>query len=78
MIAQTCEDVFSPQWVETHIIDPTHDLVILRRIIPWQSLIDQLVPFSHPKKGRTGHALRMLVGVAACKQGAVWARIHCE
>jgi IS5 family transposase len=61
MIAQTFEDVFSPQWIETHIIDPTHDLVILRHIIPWQSMIDCLVPFYDPKKGRTGHSLRILV-----------------
>jgi hypothetical protein len=45
MIAQTFEDVFSPQWVNTHITHPTHDLVILRHIIPWQSIIDPLVPF---------------------------------
>ena len=64
MIAQTFEDVFSPQWVETHIIDPTHDLVILRHIIPWQSIIDQLVPSYNPKKGRKGHSLRILVGVS--------------
>ncbi len=64
MIAQTFEDVFSPQWVETHIIDPTHDLVILRHIIPWQSIIDQLVPCYDPNKGRTGHSLRILVGTS--------------
>ncbi len=45
MISQTFEDVFSPQWVKTHIINPTHDLVILRHIIPWQSIIDQVGPF---------------------------------
>jgi len=60
MIAQTFEDVFSPQWVETHIIDPAHDLVILRHIIPWQSIIDHLVPFYDNQKGRLGHSLRTL------------------
>lgn len=49
MIARTFEDVFSPQWVETHIIDPTHDLVILRHIIPWQSIVERLVPFYAPQ-----------------------------
>lgn len=39
MIAQTFADVFSPQWVETHSIDPAHDLVILCHIIPWQPII---------------------------------------
>ena len=61
MIAQTFEDVFSPQWVETHIIDPAHGLVILRHIIPWQPIIDHLVPFYDNQKGRMGHSLRTLV-----------------
>ena len=61
MIAQTFEDVFSPQWVETHMIDPAHDLVILRHIIPWQPIIDYLVPFYDNQKGRMGHSLRTLV-----------------
>ena len=64
MIAQTFQDAFSPQWVETHITNPTHDLVILRHIIPWQSMIDRLVPFYDPHKGRTGHSLRTLVAVS--------------
>jgi IS5 family transposase len=64
MISRTFEDVFSPQWVETHIIDPTHDLVILRHIMPWQSIIDQLVSSYNPNKGRPGHSLRILVGTS--------------
>lgn len=64
MIAQTFEDVFSPQWINTHITHPTHDLVILRHIIPWQSIIDLLVPSYDPKKGRMGRSLRTLVGVS--------------
>ena len=61
MIAQTFADVFSPQWIETHLLDPTHDLVILRHIIPWQPIIDHLVPFYDHQKGRLGHSLRTLV-----------------
>ncbi|MFQ5799609.1 MAG: hypothetical protein ACE5H0_13080, partial [Bacteroidota bacterium] len=64
MIAQTFEEVFSPQWVETHIIDSTHDLVILRDIIPWQSMIERLAPFYAPQKGRMGRSLRTLVGIS--------------
>ncbi len=64
MISQTFEDVFSPQWVKTHLVNPTHDLVILRSIIPWQSIIDQLVSSYDPKKGRLGHSLRILVGTS--------------
>ncbi len=64
MITQTFEDVFSPAWVSTHIIDPTHDLVILRKIIPWQPIIDQLVLFYDRNKGRKGRSLRILVGTS--------------
>jgi IS5 family transposase len=64
MIAQTFEDAFSPHWVKTHIVNPTHDLVILRDIIPWQSIIDQLVSSYNPTKGRKGRSLRLLVGTS--------------
>jgi hypothetical protein len=33
MIAQTFQDAFSPQWIKTHLTNPTHDLIILRHII---------------------------------------------
>jgi hypothetical protein len=45
MIAQTFDEVFSPQWINTHLSHPTHDLIILRQLIPWQSIMDGLVPF---------------------------------
>jgi transposase, IS5 family len=64
MIAQTFEDVFSPQWINTHLSHPTHDLIILRQLIPWQSIIDGLVPFYNLKQGRTGCALRTLSAVS--------------
>jgi len=64
MIAETFQEVFSPQWVETHLKNPTHDLIILRHIIPWQPIIDGLVPFYNLKKGRTGCALRTLSAVS--------------
>jgi IS5 family transposase len=64
MIAQTFEEVFSPQWINTHLSHPTHDLIILRQLIPWQPIIDGLVPFYNRKKGRTGCALRTLSAVS--------------
>lgn len=64
MIAQTFQDAFSPEWIKTHLTNPTHDLVILRHIIPWQPIIDRLVPFYNPQKGRTGHSLRLLVATS--------------
>ena len=64
MRAQTFQDAFSPQWIKTHLTNPTHDLILLRPIIPWHPIIDRLVPFYHPQKGRTGHALRLLVAAS--------------
>jgi transposase, IS5 family len=64
MIAQTFDEVFSPQWINTHLSHPTHDLIILRQLIPWQPIIDGLVPFYNLKQGRTGCALRTLVAVS--------------
>jgi IS5 family transposase len=64
MITQTFQETFSPEWIKTHLSNPTHDLVILRHIMPWQSIIDRLVPFYNPKKGRTGRSLRTLVAAS--------------
>ena len=64
MIAQTFDEVVSPQGVNTHLSHPTHDLIILRQLIPWQPIIDGLVPFYNLKSGRTGCALRTLVAVS--------------
>src|SRR6266851_5558014 len=64
MIAQTFQDAFSPQWIKTHLTNPTHDLILLRHIIPWQPIMERLVPFYNSQKGRTGHSLRLLVATS--------------
>src|SRR5712691_7849972 len=64
MIAQTFQDAFSPQWIKTHLTNPTHDLILLRHIIPWHPILDRLVPFYNPQKGRPGHSLRLLVATS--------------
>lgn len=64
MRAQTLQDAFSPQWIKTHLPNPTHDLLILHHMIPWQPIIERLAPFYHQQKGRTGHSLRLLVATA--------------
>ena len=64
MIAQTFDEVFSPEWIKTHLPKSTHDLIILRPLIPWQPIIEGLLPNYNLKKGRPGHALRTLVGVS--------------
>ena len=64
MIAQTFQDAFSPEWLKTHLSDPTNELITLRHIIPWQAIIDRLVPFYDTQKGRTGQSLRTMVAVS--------------
>lgn len=51
MIATTYEDVFAPEWLDSNINDYSHELVILRKIVPWQKIIDELVSFYDKKKG---------------------------
>jgi hypothetical protein len=64
MIAHTFQDAFGPQWVKTHLPKSTHDLIRLRRFLPWQSIIERLTPFYHADKGRHGQALRTTVAVS--------------
>jgi IS5 family transposase len=64
MIAQTFQDAFGPEWIKTHVPDPTNELITLRHIIPWQAIIDRLVPFYNTQKGRTGSPLRTLVATS--------------
>jgi len=64
MIAHTFQDAFSAQWIKTHVPNATHDLIILRHILPWQSIIDRLIPFYHAQKGRNGQSLRTMVAVS--------------
>lgn len=64
MISQTFQDAFCPEWIETHVPNRTHDLIIVRQLIPWQSIVDGLVPFYNPQKGRTGCDLRTLSAVS--------------
>jgi IS5 family transposase len=64
MIAQTFQEAFGPQWIKTHVPDPTNELTILRHMIPWQTMIDRLIPFYDAQKGRTGQSLRTMVAVS--------------
>lgn len=64
MIAHTFEDAFSTQWIKTHLPNRNHDLLILRQLIPWQAIIDGLLPFYNPQKGRHGCDLRTLSAVS--------------
>ena len=61
MIAHTFQDPFSPEWIKTHVPNSTHDLMILRHILPWQSIIDRLTAFYDAQQGRNGQSLRTMV-----------------
>jgi transposase, IS5 family len=64
MIAQTFQDAFCPEWIKTHLPDPTNELITLRHIIPWQTIIDRLVPFYDTQQGRHGQSLRTMVATS--------------
>ena len=63
MIHSSYKQVHSQEWVTQHIIDPAHELVILRQVIPWQKIINSLVCCYSPNRGRFGCNLRILVSV---------------
>ncbi len=63
MIATHFEEAHSPAWVKENITDPTNELVILRQVIPWQTMITRLIGFYDEQKGRVGRSLRMMVAI---------------
>lgn len=64
MIAHTFQDAFGPEWIKTYLPDPTNELITLRHIVPWQAIIDRLVPFYDAQKGRNGQSLRSMAAVS--------------
>jgi IS5 family transposase len=63
MIKSTFEEAPGQAWIKQNITNPTHDLVILRQVIPWQRIIERLIPFYDPQKGRFGSALRIMIAI---------------
>jgi IS5 family transposase len=63
MIEFKFEEAFSREWIQTQITDLTNELVILRQVIPWQKIINQLVRFYDSKSGRLGKSLRVMVAL---------------
>jgi hypothetical protein len=61
MIESSFEEAFSKEWVKTQINDSTNELVTLRQIIPWQTIINQLTQFYKSNSGRLGKSLRMSI-----------------
>jgi IS5 family transposase len=63
MIESSFEEAFPKEWIETQITDSMNELVILRQVIPWQKIIDQLTCFYDSKSGRLGKSLRVMVAL---------------
>lgn len=63
MIERTFEEAFSPEWIKNNIAGPTNELAILRQVIPWQMIINELVQFYDSKNGRIGKSLRIMVAI---------------
>jgi len=63
MIEVKFEEAFSQEWVDKQIDDSTNELVILRQVIPWQEIINQLAAFYDSKSGRLGKSLRVMVAL---------------
>ena len=53
----------SEEWVKNNITDPTNELVVLNKIIPWQKIIDKLVCHYDDEKGAIGTPLRTVIAV---------------
>jgi len=63
MIESTFNETFSSQWVDSNITDKANELVILRKIIPWNDIIQDIVPYYSPDSGAFGKSLRMMTAI---------------
>jgi len=63
MIEYSFEEAFSKEWVQTQITNWDNELVILRQVVPWQSIITQLTQFYDDNSGRSGKSLRIMVAL---------------
>lgn len=63
MIKSTFQEAYTQAWIKQNIKNPTHDLVILRQVIPWDRIIDRLLRFYDAEKGRFGRSLRIMIAI---------------
>jgi IS5 family transposase len=63
MVEPTYKEAFSQGWVKEHIKDSLNELVIFRKVIPWQRIIGKLASFYCEGKGRTAVSLRVMVAL---------------
>jgi len=58
MIRNFIEEAFTPEQVIDSIVDQANPLVILRKIIPWETVVNGLTPFYSDTEGRPGIPVR--------------------
>ncbi len=63
MIKDKFEVAFSSEQAESDITDSAHELVILRKIIPWEKIIVRLSRFYSDSKGPVGKSLRIMAAL---------------
>jgi hypothetical protein len=63
MIKNAFKEAFSPEWLETNITNPIHELVIIREIIPREKIISRLCRFYDKSHGAFGKSLRMMTAI---------------
>jgi IS5 family transposase len=63
MIGNTFEETFSSEWVGKNITDTAHELVVLRKIIPWEKIIGRLTQFYDKTSGAMGKSLRIMIAL---------------
>lgn len=64
MIETDFKENHSQEWIQRHLIDQCHYLLILRKIIPWNDFIDSLIPYYSQTGGAKGTNIRTIS--AAC------------
>ncbi|MBF0202680.1 MAG: transposase [Desulfamplus sp.] len=63
MINNNFSESFSQEWINKNITDPTNELVVMRKIIDWEKMVNQLSQFYCASKGRIGISIRVIVAV---------------
>ena len=63
MISSSFKEAFSPEWLETNITNPIHELVIIREIIPWKKIVSRLCRFYDKSHGAFGKSLRTMTAI---------------
>lgn len=63
MIQHIYKDAFSPEWIAANITNQIHELVILRKVIPWGNIRKRLQRYYHRSKGAIGVPIRSMVAL---------------